>query len=332
MINKIIENQCQVVGLGDAMVDLFTQASELPSKGGNIWSTAVTLRPGGTAANVSANIAKLGISSAFIGCVGEDPYGQYTIDEFEKIGVDTNGVIIQPGTYTGIVLGIIADDGERTFIACAKGAAHTLFSKVVVQSIKFHKGQIIHASGVCLVEEPSRTALILALRSARDNGNKIYFDPNLRLQADNFPDELRKAQWQSIELSNVILIGDEEVRLLCGTDSLQVGADLILDKGPELVVVKQGEKGASIFSKEGELFSPAFEISVCSAAGAGDSFDAGFIAAQLRGANYQDSLIYANAVAAIKVTRQGARSVPSHEEVMKFLAGKGIQLNLFAVG
>jgi sugar/nucleoside kinase (ribokinase family) len=332
MIDKIIENRCQVIGIGDALVDLFTHASQLPTKGGNIWSTAVTLSPGGTAANVSANIAKLGISSAFIGCIGDDPYGRYMVDEFVKIGVNTFGIIIQPGAYTGIVLGIIADDGERTFIACAKGAAHTLFSREFVQNIKFNKDQAIQVSGVCLVEEPSRSGLLLALSSAHNNGNKIFFDPNLRLEGDNFTKELREAQWQAIALSGVVLIGDEELRLLCKSSSLLTGADLILNQGPELVVVKQGEKGASVFSKQGEVFSPAFKVDICSTAGAGDSFDAGFIAAQIRGANFSDSLAYANAVAAIKVTRLGSRSVPSDEEVMIFLAEKSIQIHLSPIG
>jgi len=332
MAEKIIENRCKAVGIGDSMVDLFTCAPQIPSKGGNIWSTAVTLSPGGTTANVAANIARLGISSAFIGCVGEDPYGQYIINEFEKVDVNTVGVVKQPGTYTGIVLGIIADDGERTFIACAQGAAHALFTKELVQKIRWHKDQIVHASGVCLVEEPSRSSILLALHSAYEKGNKTYFDPNLRLQGNIFPDELREAQWQAIDNSSVVLIGDEEVRLLCETTSLQAGADLILSKGPELIVVKRGDKGASIYNKQGEIYSPSFKVPVCSTAGAGDSFDAGFIAAQLKGANLSDSLVYANAVAAIKVTRQGSRSVPDHAEVMNFLQNQGVQISLFTAG
>jgi len=328
MADHIIENQCQAIGIGDAMVDLFTHSSNLPTIGGNIWSSAVTLIPGGTAANVAANIAKLGISSAFIGCVGDDPYGQYTVDEFKKVGVDTSGIIFESGSYTGIVLGIITGDGERTFIACARGAAHTLLSREIVKNIRYHQGQIVHASGVCLVESPSREGLLAALESAHKNGNQVYFDPNLRLEGSRFTKELYDAQWQAIRFSDVVLIGEEEIKLMCEDRSLADGADILRKEGPKLIVVKQGDKGAVAFNDQGKIISPAFKVPVLSMAGAGDSFDAGFISARIRGANLQDAMIYANAVAAIKVTRQGARAVPDHIEVMVFLGERGIQLHL----
>ena len=115
---------------------------------------------------------------------------------------------------------------------------------------------------------------------------------------------------------------------MCETDSLSSGAQQILQKGPELVVVKRGEKGAIVYSRDQEYSEAAFNVPICSTAGAGDSFDAGFIAAELRQASLRDALLYANAVAAIKVTRQGARAVPNHQEVMEFLDARGLKIHL----
>ncbi|MHB8114355.1 MAG: carbohydrate kinase family protein [Bellilinea sp.] len=318
----------ETVGIGDAMVDLFTHASRLPPKGGNIWSTAVTIIPGGTTANVTANIAKLGIPSAFVGCLGDDPYGHYILSEFDKVGVDTQWTVIKPGTYTGIVLAIIDDEGERTFIACAKGASHTFLSKEEIRLIDYNRPLLIHSSGVCLVEEPSRSVLLDALEEAHRSGIIVYFDPNLRLEGNIFQDELRLAQWKAISSSHVVMIGAEELELLCAGRSCREGARLIMTAGPEIVVVKRGENGAILFSREGEDSVPAFKVPVSSTAGAGDAFDAGFIAARVRGADLHDALVYASTIAAIKVTRQGARAVPNHSEAMAFLSERGYRIRL----
>jgi sugar/nucleoside kinase (ribokinase family) len=328
MTDQIISTHSRVVGIGDTMVDLFTRAAELPCRGGNIWSTAVSLSPGGTAANVSANIAQLGISSAFVGCVGEDPYGNYTIQEFTKIGVETSGIERKAEAFTGIVLTILDMQGERTFIACAKGAAYSLLSDEFTRRICFLPKQVVHSSGVCLVEEPARSNLLYLLHLAHQARNRIYFDPNLRLEGDIFTASLQEAQWQAISQSNVVLIGDDEIKRMCESDSLSLGAQQILQKGPELVVVKRGEKGAIVYSRDQEYSEAAFNVPICSTAGAGDSFDAGFIAAELRQASLRDALLYANAVAAIKVTRQGARAVPNHQEVIEFLDARGLKINL----
>ncbi len=318
----------KALGIGDAMVDLCTRASELPPRGGNIWSTAVEIHGGGTTANVAVSLAKLGISSGFAGCVGDDPYGKYVIDEFNKNGVDSRWVEVKKGTYTGIVLAIIDDQGERTFVACAKGAAHVNLTKEFAQKLEFSTDTLIHSTGVCLVEEPARSGLLFALQKVHDLGNPLYFDPNLRLEGSFFPEALKDAQFKAISMVNVVLIGDEEIGLLYPGCSLQEGAQHIIDRGPELVIVKQGENGATAITRENSDHVPAFRIEAVSTVGAGDSFDAGFIAARIRQASVHDSLIYANAVACIKVSRQGSQSVPSHQEVLKFLENKGIRLSL----
>lgn len=328
MTRDMKSTRIEILGIGDAMVDLSTRASQLPPRGGNIWSTAVSMSPGGTTANVAACIAKLGLRSSFIGCVGDDPYGHYSIDELQRVGVDTGRMTLRPGAFTGIVLAVVDDTGERTFIACAKGASHTLLSSQDFKSVNFKEIPIVHSTGVCFVEEPSRSVLLAALEQAHKAGCQVYFDPNLRLEGDIFPKELRDAQWKAFSISDVVLIGDNEVELMFPGKSLKEGVELIRGEGAHIVVVKQGEKGASVFSDEIEDSYPAFKVQVNSTTGAGDSFDAGFIAARVRGASLHDALVYACAVGGLKVTGLGARSVPSHEEVMAFIACHGIALKM----
>lgn len=317
-------SQVDVIGIGDALVDLTTFVPCLPPRGGNVWGTAAHMRPGGSTANVTANLATLGMRSAFAGCVGADPYGQYIVEAFQQAGVDTSDIIVIPDAFTGIVLAVIDTSGERTFIACARGAAHARLLPEHVRDMDFSRTRVIHTSGVCLVEEPARGAILEALSKAKRAGIPIYYDPNLRLEGDVFPQELYDAQWKAIALADTILAGEEELRLLCDQGDLQAMANQVLAEGPALVIVKRGEKGAVAFGKDiARISQPVFDVEVTDTTGAGDAFDAGFIAGAMRGLGVPDSLAYASAAAAIKVTRIGAKSVPSHEELMAFAEQHG---------
>ena len=313
----------RVLGIGDAMVDLSTRVPRLPPRGGNVWGAAVQMRPGGTTANVAANLARLGIGSAFAGRVGDDPYGHYVLDVFAAAGVDTTYVVLEPEAYTGIVFAAVDDTRERTFFACARGAAHSRLTPEDVDHIDLSGISVMHSSGVCLVETPARDAILRALYLAHQAGIPIYYDPNLRLEGDVFPEELREAQWEAVSLADIVLIGEDELALMCETSSPVEGALRLLKTGTDLIVVKRGARGVMAFWAEGQRTLPAFEVDVVDTTGAGDAFDAGFIvAARLRGLGIDDALAYANAVAAIKVTRPGARAVPTHEEVLAFLAAR----------
>ncbi len=317
-------NHIDVLCIGDAMVDLITVGPCVPPRGGNIWSSAVQMSPGGTVANVCVNMAKLGINTAFAGCLGSDPYGKYSLDKMHESGVDTTDIEITEDVSTGIILALIDTSGERTFIACAKGSSHAKLSQNFVKQLDYQRANLVHTSGVCLVEEPSRSSLLLALKLARGVGRKVYYDPNLRLEGNVFPEPLRKAQHEALQLTDVLLVGEEELTLMYENETnLENVISGLLDMGIETVVVKQGERGASAFTKFEQCKQPAYQVEVVDTTGAGDSFDAGFMAAVLRGLPLSEAVKYACAVAAIKVSRYGARAVPTHEETLAFLEARG---------
>lgn len=309
----------RVLSIGDALVDLSTHVSNIPVAGGCTWGSAVNLSPGGASANVAANTSRLGIGSAFLGCVGDDYYGHYLLDAFTQCGVDTTLTHVLTGAFTGIVFALVDSCGERTFVPCALGAAHTQLSHDQVRQVDYSAFRLVHACGVCLVESPSREALIKALRLAKDQGTPTYYDLNLRLDAGIFTDPYREAQWAAVEAASVVLAGDYELTQLAQSEDWLKAARLVLERGPEWIIVKRGMDGAVALSEDEQIVSPAFQVVAVDATGAGDAFDAGFIAATVRGLDMPSALVYANAVGALKVMHNGSRISFGHQAVEVFL-------------
>jgi sugar/nucleoside kinase (ribokinase family) len=308
-----------VLGIGDALVDLNTFADQIPAKGGNVWSTAVTMTPGGTTANIVAGLSSLGINSHFVGCIGKDAFGTFIYEDFKRLGVDTSWIYQLEDTFTGFVLSIVDPEGERTFIACAKGAAFFQMNAAMFKDINFSQFPLSFSTGVCLVEEPSRTILLTVYEKIKQAGCPLYFDPNLRPDGDVFPDVIKNATWQAFKYAEVVLIGDEELKLLSpGFSDIEV-IERIKACGPSMVVLKQGEKGATLFSDQGTEYCPGFDVSIISTQGAGDAFDAGFIAGRLRGYPDKEALKYACGVAGLKVASGGSRALPTHEQTQAFI-------------
>lgn len=318
-MNEFNLDNTNILVIGDAFVDLSTHISRMPPPGGSVWGTAIQMCAGGASANVSVNLSKLGIPSTFLGCLGEDFYGEYLYESFNSANVDTS-IILKKDAYTGAVFVAVDETGERTFFPCALKAAHAQLSVDDIKKINFSSFDALFTCGVSLAEQPSCDAIIYALTLAKKIGIPTFYDPNLRLEGDMFTEEYKSAQWRAIEQSNVVLIGDDECKILCDVMDIGEGAKYILRKGPEIVIVKRGSQGATAFDKHRKNSSKGISVEVIDTTGAGDAFDAGFIAAYIRGLDIDDALIYGNVVAGLKVARQGTRNIPSHEEVQDFLA------------
>lgn len=309
----------QVIAVGDALVDLIVKVSRYPPRGGNVWGSAMEMRPGGTAANFAVGLARLGVPVAFLGKLGDDAYGRFLLKDLQREGIEATHTVVDRSAYTGAVFIPVDAEGERTFFACAKGAAHTRLRPQEIDSGVMAGAQWLHATGVCLAEGSAREAILKTMGLAKGAGVPISFDPNLRLEGDLFPAGLREALDVAFHLAEVVLVSADELDLLDEAESIEAGAREILKDGAHIVVVKCGEAGAVAVSQDRRVVVPAFPVTVVDTTGAGDAFDAGFVAGWLQGLDQAEAIRYANAVAALKIMGVGARALPRASEVDHFL-------------
>ncbi|MGB9357768.1 MAG: sugar kinase [Acidimicrobiia bacterium] len=307
-----------VLVIGDANVDIEIR---LPStdRAATHGNPEPRLFGGGSAANTAAALARLGVACGFAGSVGDDSFGRFAVADLEASGVDTSVVSITDDAPTVAVIAVVQSDGDRLiYVWPATGGAHSAFSPVdAVAAVS--GSEWLHISGICLRVSPARQALLDAMEAARNSGIPVSFDLNLRLENWGWDDGFREVVAAAVERSDVVLgAAADEVGALTGIDD-PVAAAVDLAGEDRLVVARLGPDGAVAGSTSNRFVSPGFSVAMVDSVGAGDAFNAGFIAARLRGSTIEDSLRWGNAVAALTITRPGARSTPTTEDVEEFL-------------
>ncbi|MGI9649413.1 MAG: carbohydrate kinase family protein [Acidimicrobiia bacterium] len=308
-----------VLVVGDANVDLEIRlpAADAPKLHAN---PAPRLLGGGSAANTAAGLARLGIESRFVGTVGDDSFGRFAVDSLMADGVDTTSVATAPDSPTVTVITVTQPNGERLIYTWPpSGGAHgALEAETAVEAIT--GAQWLHVSGICLRTVPSRQAVLAVMEQAQTDGVGVSFDLNLRLEYWGWTEDFREAVDAAVEHSDVILgAASDEIQALAGSDD-PVEAATSLARGGRLVIARLGEDGALACSEEGVASAPGFPVAVVDTVGAGDAFNAGFIAARLRQSDVATSLRWGNAAAALTISKPGARSGPTLAELEQLLA------------
>jgi len=158
-----------VLVLGDVNVDVVISLRDRGRDKIQPRTESPQLHGGGTAGNSAAALARLGAPVRFIGAVGDDGYGRWSVDDLQKEGVDTHYLQFAEEAFTSIVLAVIRPDGERElFVWPDTGGAHTRLSPDVITLEIFRSAAWLHTTGLCLREEPVRTAQLKAMRLARE--------------------------------------------------------------------------------------------------------------------------------------------------------------------
>ena len=135
--------------------------------------------PGGAPANVAVAASKLGVESAFIGCVGDDLYGELLRKTLEKNGVDVTGLQVTPKANTTLAIVMVDPGGERTFSFYRKPGADTMID--AAQAIRdLGDTGILHFGSVSLTDPACRDAVITVVQAAKKAGTLITYDPNYR--------------------------------------------------------------------------------------------------------------------------------------------------------
>jgi sugar/nucleoside kinase (ribokinase family) len=311
-----------VLVIGDACVDLVVP---VPQKGGNDRQhPPPELYGGGTGGNTAVALARLDVPTAFMGTIGDDGYGRFAVDTLEAEGIDTTYVTTCPDAFTAQVLALIDSQGERTLFGWPhRGGAHIYLAPEAVEPDIIRQMGWVHTSGMCLVESPIREAILRAMELAQAAGIPVSLDLNLRLgfEEGQLPQPFLDTIRQAIARSDYVFgSATDEITYLTPGTSFEAGARL-LAAGERAMIIRRGSEGAWVLSPQGVATPvPAFRVDVADTLGAGDVFNAGFIAACRAGRPLPAAVCWGNAVAALKIGRPGARSSPTRREVEGFLS------------
>jgi fructokinase/2-dehydro-3-deoxygluconokinase len=310
----------QVVVLGDANVDMLIRLPDRASGSHDLTHAAPQLHGGGTAANTSVALARLGVAVALVGAVGDDGYGRWMLDELGRESVDVQGIYSVPDAFTPMVMALIEPDGERTVVVWPpEGGAHTQLQADAIDPGLIASATWLHTTGMCLRAAPARDAVLYAMELAREAGLRVSLDLNLRRECWGLKDATQRTFERAIELADVVFgNAEEEIMPIAGIDSAEAAAQQ-LSGGKRTVIARQGDRGALAVAQDKILHVPAFPTKVVDTLGAGDAFNGGFIAACIAKVDVGEATRWGNAVAALKIGQAGAQSLPFLEDLKQLL-------------
>ena len=313
----------EIIALGELLIDFVPTVSGVTL----IEAPAFKKAPGGAPANVAVGVARLGVSSGFMGKVGEDPFGHFLAQTLSESGVDVSALRYAREARTALAFVSLKADGERDFMFYRHPSADMLYQPDEVDAAYIRSARIFHYGSISLISEPSRSATFHAIEIAQQAGLLVSYDPNLRLNL--WPDE--EAARQGIMMgwprANLIKVSQEELEFLSGTQDLLAGAQRLWHSKLSLMVITHGKHGCSYVTKDFNGEVPGFTVEPVDTTGAGDGFVAGLLRGLYRFPNAleNEELLrqvcrYANAVGALTTTERGAiPALPNAEQVEEFL-------------
>jgi fructokinase len=256
-----------VICVGEMLIDFVCTDTNM----GLVKGVKYLKKSGGAPANVAACIAKLGGSAVLVGAVGNDPFGEFLIQEVKSYQVNTDHVAtLQLSTTFAFVS--LADDGEREF-AFNRGADEQLtLDNAAIKSLS-HDSILHLGSATALLGGKLGESYLQLAKVAKSKGNLICFDPNFRIDLwKNREDDFRQACVPYFKMADIVKVSDEELILLSKQESMETGCQYFHDLGVKVVLVTLGGDGCLISQNGQQLRVPAYEINAVDTTGAGDSF------------------------------------------------------------
>lgn len=314
-----------VFTMGEALIDFIPNEKGVALKD----VTSFEKAPGGAPANVAATVSKLGGKSAFIGKVGEDPFGEFLIDVLKDVKVNTEYVKKTNKANTALAFVSLKSDGNREFSFYRNPSADMLLREDEINETWFVKGDILHFCSVDLIEAPVKYAHVKAIDSVIKKVGIVSFDPNVRLALWDNANNCRKTILKFLPKAHILKISDEELQFITNIESEKEAIDFLFQGNIKIVIYTKGSGGAALFTKNMKVEIDGLKINVADTTGAGDAF-IGAVLYQIINKNInldeitkeaaEKLLEFANTVAAITCMKKGAISaLPTIDEVHDFL-------------
>lgn len=318
--------KADVVGIGSCAVDFFAIVPRLLGPGEKINATRMETHAGGVTANMLTQVARLGTGTGWLGLIGDDENGRTIQREFAADGMDMTGVETVRGERSAMTWIAVNPEGERSVVMFPN-----VTGKLSILHVRnrfaghIRNARHFHTETSQLPIAPLKEAM----RMAKEAGVRVFMDmdvtPRFFAQMNlGRQDELCDA----LKLVDVLKPCKAAAREMTGITDYSRMADQLLNLGPKIVAITQGEDGCLIASRERKVQVPAFRVNVVDTTGAGDAFMGGLSYSLLQGWDLERSGVFANACAALCCTRVGARAMSKLDEVNSFLKSKAVGVSV----
>lgn len=305
-----------VVALGELLIDFVANESGVTVGD----ASGFVKKPGGAPANVAAAVAKLGLPCAFMGQVGDDPFGHYLAGVLADAGINVSGLRFSTQARTMLAFVSLGADGERSFMFYRHPSADMLLTPEDLELSLLDNARIFHFGSITTINEPSSSATYAAAEAALKRGMLVSYDPNLRLPLWESAATACDGMIKGLDYAHIVKISDEELAFLGGD------VQALWREHTQIILVTAGAAGATAYTREGHVNVPGFSVHAVDTTGAGDAFVGGMLVGILENDNYTDletlkTLVrFANAAGAITTTEKGAiPTMPTRQQVQAFI-------------
>jgi 2-dehydro-3-deoxygluconokinase len=280
------------------------------------------LRWGGAECNFAIALTRLGVRAGWLSLLGDDELGRMILHGVRGEGVDVSQVRLVTDHPTGLYLKQFVAGTTQVFYYRRGSAASTLGPEHLDRGY-FRQARWLHLTGITPALSPTcHAAVEQAFELATEHGLRVSFDPNLRLKLWTI-EQARAALLPMMRRCDVLLSGEEELLPLLGLTNRDQAIETVLGWDRPLLALKLGAEGALIATPTERLHVPGLPVpTIVDPVGAGDGFDAGFVAGQLMGWDLRRSAALGNAVGASALGVRGDfEGYPTLKETEALLAG-----------
>ena len=308
---NVVKRGPSILVVGSSCTDMVIRLDRLPRVGETVLGGEFASTAGGKGANQAVGAARAGGSVTFVGCIGRDELGDKAVDGLKADGINMDYTVRTESAPSGVALIFVGPDGQNS-IAVASGSN----GKLTPADLKKSRKAFADATVMLLQLETPLKTVESAAEIASESGARIILNP---APAQSLPPSL-------LERLFLITPNEMEAELLTGVHVTDIpaaanAAGILMTKGVKNVIITMGSAGAYVATKEINQMVPGFKVNAIDTVAAGDIFNGALAVALAEGKSILDSTRFANAAAAIAVTRHGAQaSAPSREEIEQMLA------------
>lgn len=275
-----------ITALGEILIDF------VPDGVDSVGDMRFIRKAGGAPLNVLATAARAGLKTAFIGKVGNDLPGEFLIETVKGCGIDCNYLKKDTEHNTTLAFVELDNKGDRKFSFYRTYGADRFIYESDVDKKLIADSKVFHFGSLSLTDEPSYFSTEIAVKTAKDCGCTVTYDPNYRPPLWDSPEKAAERMAVLLPYVDIIKLSVEELEMI----SEGRGTEFLFEKGVRLVLVTDGDKGATLCFKGEKAHIPAIKAKTVDTTGAGDIFLGTFVSEFIKKGENLDELSFDDAI------------------------------------